>query len=210
MEKVKTSELSIFDYLPKVLPVLDVVFIIWVAITSPDRWITTPIHIMLPIVGFTSIKLFRDKGQFGVYAIGILTSIPIFFLNLWGSPDCPTWLGGIAFLVGGMMMAKNLLDQIVVISMGLCSTVIPLFINLNSVNFIITVCLTLCSVWFLIGCFTKFTEMQKKLIEEQKRIVEDKQKGIIDSIRYARRIQRSLLPTEKYLDKQLNQLNKKK
>jgi hypothetical protein len=51
-------------------------------------------------------------------------------------------------------------------------------------------------------------EMQKQLIEKQKKEVEEKQKEIIDSIRYARRIQRSLLPTDKYLDKQLNKLNK--
>jgi len=36
--------------------------------------------------------------------------------------------------------------------------------------------------------------------------VEEHQKEIIDSITYARRIQRSLLPTEKYIDKNLNRL----
>jgi hypothetical protein len=52
----------------------------------------------------------------------------------------------------------------------------------------------------------KVTQSQKKLIEEQKHVVEEKQKEIIDSIRYARRIQRSLLPPEKLISKTLNKL----
>jgi hypothetical protein len=52
-------------------------------------------------------------------------------------------------------------------------------------------------------------EAQKKEVEHQKNLVEEHQKDIIDSITYARRIQRSLLPSEKYIDKNLNRLMKK-
>lgn len=41
----------------------------------------------------------------------------------------------------------------------------------------------------------------KKMIEHQKEIVEEKQKEIIDSIKYARRIQNALLPPDKYLER---------
>lgn len=40
------------------------------------------------------------------------------------------------------------------------------------------------------------------------KIIEDHQKEIIDSFNYARRIQRSLLPTDSYIDKNLKRLNK--
>ena len=46
----------------------------------------------------------------------------------------------------------------------------------------------------------------KKNITEQKQIIEEKQKDIMDSIHYAKRIQTSLLPTEKYIDKSINRL----
>ena len=52
-------------------------------------------------------------------------------------------------------------------------------------------------------------EQQKQEVELQKNIVEEHQKEIIDSIKYARRIQRSLLPTETYIEKALNRLLKK-
>jgi hypothetical protein len=49
-------------------------------------------------------------------------------------------------------------------------------------------------------------EQQKQEVELQKFLVEEHQKEIIDSIKYARRIQRALLPTEKYIDKNINRL----
>lgn len=55
------------------------------------------------------------------------------------------------------------------------------------------------------------TRKQKTLIEkknleteEQKKIIEEKNKDIMGSIRYAKRIQNSLLPTEKYIERVLN------
>ncbi len=47
-------------------------------------------------------------------------------------------------------------------------------------------------------------EQQKTIVEMQKHIVEEKQKEIIDSIRYAKRIQQSLMPTEKFIERILN------
>lgn len=54
----------------------------------------------------------------------------------------------------------------------------------------------------------RITRKQKNIIEKQKMIVEEHQKEIIDSITYARRIQRSLLPTEKYIERNLTRLKK--
>ena len=47
-----------------------------------------------------------------------------------------------------------------------------------------------------------------KEITQQKRIIEEKQKEMLDSIYYARKIQRSLLPREAFVEKILNKLNK--
>jgi tetratricopeptide (TPR) repeat protein len=46
-------------------------------------------------------------------------------------------------------------------------------------------------------------EEQKLMVEEQKMAVEEKQKEVLDSIYYARRIQRALLPGEKYFEKNI-------
>jgi tetratricopeptide (TPR) repeat protein len=52
----------------------------------------------------------------------------------------------------------------------------------------------------------KITQKQKHIIQEQKNIVDEKQKEILDSIQYAKRIQQSLLPNENYIDKNLKRM----
>ncbi|HWY11000.1 MAG TPA: hypothetical protein VN026_06735, partial [Bacteroidia bacterium] len=49
---------------------------------------------------------------------------------------------------------------------------------------------------------------KNKLIEHQKEIVDSKNKAILDSIYYAERIQQSLLPSKKYLERNLEKLKK--
>lgn len=56
----------------------------------------------------------------------------------------------------------------------------------------------------------RVTRKQKFLIEEQKVMVEEKQREILDSIRYAKKIQQSLFPTEKYIERNLNNLKQSK
>jgi len=58
--------------------------------------------------------------------------------------------------------------------------------------------------------FRSYRQKQKAniLITEQKRLVDEHQKEILDSIRYAKRIQSALLPSEKYVRKNLNRLMK--
>jgi len=56
----------------------------------------------------------------------------------------------------------------------------------------------------------KIISLQKKETERQKEIIQDKQNEILDSIHYAKRIQQSLLPTEKYIAKNVNRSKDKK
>ncbi len=50
----------------------------------------------------------------------------------------------------------------------------------------------------------KAKQKANEIILEQKELVEEKQKEIMDSIKYAKRIQESLLPTKKYIERILN------
>lgn len=50
----------------------------------------------------------------------------------------------------------------------------------------------------------RIIEMQKMEVEKQRDIIELKNKEIIDSINYAKRIQQTMMPTEYYIEKHLN------
>jgi tetratricopeptide (TPR) repeat protein len=61
----------------------------------------------------------------------------------------------------------------------------------------------------LVVIFAGFIFRTLKITRNQKTIIEEKQKEILDSIQYAKRIQHSLLPTEKLIDKNLKRLGSK-
>jgi len=60
----------------------------------------------------------------------------------------------------------------------------------------------ICVVIFILNRY-KASQKQRKIIEQQKTEVEIKQKEILESINYAKRIQQSLLPTNKYLERNI-------
>jgi tetratricopeptide (TPR) repeat protein len=69
------------------------------------------------------------------------------------------------------------------------------------IGFIIVIAFGLLIIAAVVFRSLKTNRLQKKILEEQKRLVEMKQKEILDSIHYAKRIQKSLLPTEKFLER---------
>jgi tetratricopeptide (TPR) repeat protein len=78
-----------------------------------------------------------------------------------------------------------------------------------SLAFILSLVLILVSLYaiFKINSSKKLLRNKNKEIALQKTIVEEKQKAMIDSINYARRIQQSLLPSDKAFEKMLNKDN---
>jgi tetratricopeptide (TPR) repeat protein len=54
----------------------------------------------------------------------------------------------------------------------------------------------------------RLTQKQNRIIAEQKTLVEQKQSEIIDSIRYAKRIQNAIISSEYYISKELKKLRK--
>ncbi|MBA2613793.1 MAG: tetratricopeptide repeat protein [Bacteroidetes bacterium] len=64
---------------------------------------------------------------------------------------------------------------------------------------------------FSVFVYRSFLQKQKanEEILKQKDVIEEKQKEILDSIYYAKRIQTALLPSEKYIDRSLEKLSNK-
>src|SRR5205823_14697962 len=70
----------------------------------------------------------------------------------------------------------------------------------------------LCLVFLLVIFIFRGYRQKKRAnnsIIGQKKVIEEKQKEIIDSILYAKRIQLSLMPTEKYFVRKMLELRKK-
>lgn len=61
---------------------------------------------------------------------------------------------------------------------------------------------------YLISEFVKARAKAETQLANQKRMIEEKQKEILDSIHYAKRIQKCLMPNEKYIERRLRELNR--
>lgn len=72
--------------------------------------------------------------------------------------------------------------------------------------FISAIAIAISIIAFIVYRSLKTTKQQKQIIEQQKQIVEQKQKEILDSIQYAKRIQMALLTNEFYIEKHLYRL----
>jgi hypothetical protein len=73
-------------------------------------------------------------------------------------------------------------------------------------NIILFLLFIITSVFFIF--FKNENHNFQKEILRQKEIIEEKNKDITASITYAKRIQQSLMPTEKYIDKNIKRLKK--
>jgi hypothetical protein len=95
------------------------------------------------------------------------------------------------------------------------SNIIPqvhVLITVMDIAFIFTMSLILGSRFSLqfakVERLQKTTELQHKEIIRQKEAIEEQNKSILDSIRYAKKIQDSFLPTEKYFEKIFGKMKK--
>ena len=71
--------------------------------------------------------------------------------------------------------------------------------------FIIVTCLMIVIAFFIFRGFRQKHKMNLAL-EEKNQIIEEQQREVLDSIHYAKRIQQSLLATEKYIHRNIERL----
>jgi len=71
-------------------------------------------------------------------------------------------------------------------------------------------CVLVFVIFFAAFAYRSYLQKQKSniAIQQQKHLIEEKQKEILSSIRYAKRIQNALLPSTKFIERKLKELNK--
>ncbi|MCA0431225.1 MAG: hypothetical protein LCH32_12065 [Bacteroidetes bacterium] len=84
-------------------------------------------------------------------------------------------------------------------------------VELNRKKTLIYAGLAVTALLLVLFVFVIKSNIQKnktnKILKEQTKIIETKQKEILDSINYAGRIQKTILPSEKYIEKSINKTN---
>ena len=76
------------------------------------------------------------------------------------------------------------------------------------IGFLVSIIIAVTIISILVFRSLRTTKKQKAIIEKQKELVEEKQKEILDSIRYAKRIQDALLTSQSYIERNIKRLKR--
>ncbi|MEW6467301.1 MAG: hypothetical protein AB1458_00165 [Bacteroidota bacterium] len=82
--------------------------------------------------------------------------------------------------------------------------------DINRYLGIFNIVMTCALIFLAVRLFKSENRVYQKEISEQREQLADKNKDITDSIRYAKRIQDSLMPSDKYIEKAIGRLTKEK
>lgn len=134
------------------------------------------------------------------------------YVNLISGLDSGFYMGFIVTTIPALLVFDKLAESIVFIVISLLLLTLSIIGN-HYVEPVVKIEYAL--VLLVINLFTvimatlSIVFLFKKELNESKGKTEEKQKEILDSIRYAKRIQHTLLPSEKYVERNLKRLNDK-
>ncbi len=135
-----------------------------------------------------------------IIPLGVLVFAMTIIKAVWAKVEGANYAGlGIIVLMCSLMLKV----------MAYSSIISPVYvlITVMDIAFIFMMSLILGSRFSLqfvrVEALQKETQMQAHEIERKKELVEKKNKEILDSIQYAKRIQQALLPSEKYIERNL-------
>jgi len=165
------------------------------------------------VVIFT-LPLFLNKWiglTVGRTFVNVLAPVLFGTVSVVTGKDAGFYLGFLVITVPPLIVYSSIRTSILFICYSLCIMMASIYGN--------SIIAPVCKIPWVMGIylFNLFTVMLttltvvflfKRELSESRTILSEKQKEIIDSIRYAKRIQQTLMPTEKYIEKTLKQLNK--
>lgn len=160
---------------------------------------------------FSSTLLFNKFFGLNFARIYISIFAPACFglVNLISGLDSGFYMGFIVTTIPALLVFEKLAESIIFIIISL----VLLILSIIGTHYVAPVVkieyamlLLVINLFTVIMATLTIVFIFKKELNESKEKTEEKQKEIIDSIRYAKRIQVALMPNEKYIERNINKL----
>ena len=111
------SDLDTLQYLLRVLPVVELLFIIQIVVRSSRPWLSLGLCFSLPSLGLIGSYLSKHFARFSLDWVWIAANILLFILCVTAGPESPTWLFGISGgMIGGIFVATTYVLKIVCVT----------------------------------------------------------------------------------------------
>lgn len=144
--------------------------------------------------------------------ISISASICFGYVNLISGTDAGFYMGFIVTTIPSLLLFDTLKQSVffIILSLALLALSIIGTVFIEPVAIIkFAMALHLINLFTVIIATLTVVFIFKKELNDGKAKIDEKQKEILDSIRYAKRIQHALLPSEKYVERSLKKLKEK-
>ena len=188
---------ELYNYVSIVLPTVDLFIILTIAITSAHPWITTPLNILFPIMGVSSVKISEKAGnKTSIYIALTLMVINLGVMTYFAGKGAPCWIQALPVVTAIFFLFDSKAVEIAMAIGCVVSLAISNYIIGREVKEIAGIVLIISVFIAIIERSFSYLFKQQKRIESQKEIIENKNTEITDSIRYAQHIQSSIFPTE--------------
>ena len=199
---------ELYKFVTSTLIVVDVCLVTTLTITSLHPLITFILYMSFPVVAIIVMKTMEKINK--SYPFIIFCSFSPLLLGAlcyYSGLPSPGWLTALPLITITLLLLDSLIVKIIFFLMYITSmTVAYLLIKMNPSELLFIFLGIAIYTAVLERCLNYF-HIQQMRIEAQKKLIEEKNKEVIDSIHYAKRIQTSLLPTDKYIEKTITRLN---
>ena len=188
-----------FNYLVKIFPFIDLPFFVLVIIYS-DNWIASLcISPLFMLISSTVVKLSKHYSfNPGPYIMLFNSSLFVTYVVVSG-PEAPAWLTIINITIGATFMLKKPIHGQLLVSMFSVGCACLYYYMGASIQYSLIILFSLLAIILLFSRAHGYMALQQEKIEKKSKEVLNQKKELLDSIRYAKRIQSAILPPNRLI-----------
>lgn len=199
---------ELYAFITTTLIAVDICLVSILTYTSIHPLITFFLYISFPVLAIITMKIIEKTGKpFPFIIFCSISPILLSCLCYFSGLSSPGWLTAFPLITITLFLLDSRILKFVYILLYLTALIASCIIIKMEVSQLVFIIVAICIYSAVFARCLNYFQMQQMRIEAQKKLIEEKNKEVMDSIRYARRIQTSLLPTEKYINKTIERLN---
>ncbi len=199
---------ELYGFITTTLIAVDICLVSTLTYTSAHLLITFILYTSFPALAIIAMNTIERIGKrFPFIIFCSISPFMLGYLCYFSGLQSPGWLTAFPLITITLFLIDSLILKFIFIFSYLTALVISCLMIKMEISQLLFILLAIGIYGAVFGRCLHYFQMQQMRIEAQKKLIEEKNKEVMDSIRYARRIQTSLLPTEVYIGKSIDRLN---
>ncbi|HWY10180.1 MAG TPA: hypothetical protein VN026_02590 [Bacteroidia bacterium] len=199
---------ELYGFITTTLIVVDICLVSTLTYTSLHPIVTFVLYTSFPVLAIIAMNTIERIGKRYPFIIFCsISPVMLGYLCYFSGLQSPGWLTAFPLITITLFLLDSMLLKLIYILLYLAALITSCLLIKMEVSQLFFIVMAIGIYGAVFARCLNYFQMQQMRIEAQKKLIEEKNKEVMDSIRYARRIQTSLLPTEVYIGKSIDRLN---